>query len=66
MKKTYAYHAYLIRLWQEDAHSPWRATLEDPHTGERKGFADLDSLITYLKTQTDPTTPPAEPTQLLD
>jgi hypothetical protein len=26
----------------------WRASLEDPHTGELKGFGDLDSLLKHL------------------
>jgi hypothetical protein len=34
------YRAYLLRLWRESKHDPWRATLEDPHTGERLGFAE--------------------------
>jgi hypothetical protein len=44
------YHAYLLRLWQtgEDDTAEWRALLEDPHTGERRGFADLDSLFAFL------------------
>ncbi len=42
------YHAYLLRLWRESEHDPWRATLEDPHTGERLGFANLDRLLAYL------------------
>jgi len=47
------YYSYLLRLWQVDgAGSPiWRASLEDPHTGERRGFADLDSLFAFLKEQ---------------
>jgi hypothetical protein len=44
------YLAYMLRLWQDyDAGKPaWRASLEDPHTGERHGFANLDALIAYL------------------
>jgi len=30
----------------------WRASLEDPHSGERRGFADLESLFAFLKEQT--------------
>ncbi len=48
------YLAYMVRLWQvNDAGQPaWRASLEDPHTGERRGFADLDTLFTFLKDRT--------------
>lgn len=68
MKNTYAYQAYLIRLWQEEEQGEWRATLENPHTGERKGFANLDSLITYLRAKTNSSQPPspAESIQPLD
>jgi hypothetical protein len=45
------YHAYLLRLWQtgEGEAAEWRALLEDPRTGERRGFADLDSMFAFLK-----------------
>ena len=45
------YQAYLLRLWREGDHEPWRATLEDPHTGQRLGFAHIDRLVAYLKRQ---------------
>jgi hypothetical protein len=48
------YIAYLLRLWQERhaGASVWRASLEDPHTGQRQGFADLDRLLRFLRDQT--------------
>jgi hypothetical protein len=46
------YYAYLLRLWPENVDSQgaasWRATLEDAHTGERLGFANLEQLFTHL------------------
>jgi hypothetical protein len=48
------YHSYLLRLWQETPHAPWRASLQNAATGERRGFSDLESLFTFLRTQTDP------------
>ncbi len=45
------YHAFLLRLWRESDHDPWRALLEDPHTGERLGFANVGQLFTYLSRQ---------------
>ena len=46
------YRSYLLRFWHEPAatheHSAWRFMLEDPHTGERQGFADIDILIGHL------------------
>ncbi len=51
--KPAQYHAYLLRLW--DANSNGRpaghASLEDPHTGERRGFADLEQLSAFLAAQ---------------
>ena len=48
------YHAYLLRLWcvATNDEVAWRASLEDPHTGERHGFASLDRLFEFLKGET--------------
>ena len=50
------YQAYLLRLWEERPHADWpaewRFSLEDPHTGERRGFADFDTLIAFLRQNT--------------
>ena len=45
------YLSYLIRLWQisSEGELVWRASLESPHTGERKGFASLDGLLDFLR-----------------
>jgi hypothetical protein len=47
------YVAYLLRLWQmgSGASTVWRVSLDDPRTGERKGFADLASLFAFLREQ---------------
>jgi hypothetical protein len=46
------YHAYLLRIWQENDLSPggsaWRFSLEDAQAGTRRGFADLESLHVFL------------------
>ena len=44
------YVSYLLRLWQSDGSgaSGWRASLEDPRTGERVGFANLEQLFAFL------------------
>jgi hypothetical protein len=48
------YLAYMLRLWQTGnaAESAWRASLENPHTGERHGFVNLDLLFTFLEEHT--------------
>lgn len=49
------YLSYLLRLWRVDEASGgrgcavWRASLESTHTGERKGFADLEELCGFLR-----------------
>lgn len=45
------YRSFLLRLWRaKDAEdSNWYASLEDPVTGKRKGFSDLDELVAYFQ-----------------
>ena len=54
-KRRQHYLAYMLRLWQAgtDEGLAWRASLESPHTGERQGFADLETLFVFLKEKTD-------------
>lgn len=49
------YLAYLLRLWEVDdeAGPTWRASLESPHTGERRGFLDLEELLAFLEEKID-------------
>jgi len=52
-----SYQAYLLRLWRVDGEgtklAEWRVSLEDPHTGERLGFANLEQLFAFLLTLTE-------------
>ncbi len=49
------YLAYMLRLWRAGdlpvaGQTPnWRASLENPHTGERIGFGSLAELFTFLQ-----------------
>jgi hypothetical protein len=52
VQKQQRYLSYLLRLWQTGRKSTWRASLESA-TGERIGFASLDSLLTFLREQTE-------------
>ena len=48
------YYAYLLRFWQECKQSSggtWRLSMEDPHTGQRQGFANLEAFVAYLKAE---------------
>ena len=51
--KAPSYRAYLLRLWcvAEEDGVVWRASLEDAHAGERRGFADVQSLYAFLTQQ---------------
>ena len=48
------YLAYMLRLWQVGSGKEltWRASLESPQTGERRGFATLEALFNFLGEQT--------------
>jgi hypothetical protein len=45
------YVSYLLRMWREQGGQTtwWRASLQDPHSGERLGFADLENLFSFLR-----------------
>ena len=51
--KIIAYQSYLLRLWLEkhDGEISWRASMEDPHTGQQLFFftqIDLDNFLDRL------------------
>jgi hypothetical protein len=52
------YLSYLLRLWRTGTSGEWQASLEAPVTGERVGFANLDALVNFLRTQTTTGTRP--------
>lgn len=45
------YLSYLLRLWvvENQEGYVWRCSVEDVQTGERYGFASLESLISFLR-----------------
>lgn len=52
------YRSFLITMWQErsqdtDVSVVWRFRMEDPHTGQRRGFADLEALMAALQQEMD-------------
>jgi hypothetical protein len=49
------YLSYLIRMWKSKTKRGWlwRGSLEDPGSGERRTFANLDHLIAFLRAQAD-------------
>lgn len=55
MNERRRYLSYLLRMWEtSDGESQiWRASLESPGSGQRRGFADLQSLMDFLADQTE-------------
>ena len=48
------YRSYLLSFWEERSQDPdtpavRRFSLEDPHTGQRRGFANLRELVAALE-----------------
>jgi hypothetical protein len=48
------YLAYLLRLWRVryQGRWQWRASIDSPHTGERRSFGTLAGLLTFLEDKT--------------
>lgn len=48
------YLAYLLRVWQTDGgdETEWRASLQRPGEEVRCGFASLEELFAFLRSQT--------------
>jgi hypothetical protein len=57
MNKQRRYLSYMLRLWETSngEREIWRASLESPGSGQRRGFATLQSLIDFLEAQTSQT-----------
>ena len=48
------YRSYLLTFWEERSQGPaasavWRFSLEDPRSGQRRGFASLEALTAALE-----------------
>jgi hypothetical protein len=52
--KPKEYLSFLLRLWRvkQNDENGWRASLENPHTGEVRGFASLEALWNFLREET--------------
>lgn len=50
-KQELKHLAYLVKLWQvhSEGKKVWRASLEDAHTGEKRGFGDPAVLFALLQ-----------------
>jgi hypothetical protein len=57
-QNQHSYFSYILRLWRVEGEevqvgcegeSKFRASLDDPQTGDRVGFADLEALFDYIR-----------------
>jgi hypothetical protein len=48
------YVSYLLRLWQAQNNGEWiwQASLENPQSGQRRAFANLDDALAFIRLQT--------------
>jgi hypothetical protein len=65
-KEQAHYSSFLLRLWQAGGNGKpvWRASLENPQTGEHLGFASLKELFIYLEAQTGEIEPTSEDSRI--
>ena len=52
------YKSYWLRCWQGGrrqvgSQEDWRFSLENPVTGQKRGFTDLHALVAYLESELD-------------
>jgi hypothetical protein len=53
--RAFRYRSYIVRCWQEaTVHAGrqtklWRFSLQDPRTGQRRGFVTLEALLVSLQ-----------------
>ena len=51
--KRLRYQAFLLRCWEEADETAdltiWRFSLQDPRTGQRRGFTNLTELVIALQ-----------------
>jgi hypothetical protein len=54
----------MLRYWEVRSDTPdcapvWRFSLEDPHSGDKFGFADLQALVEFLEAELASSSSPA-------
>ena len=56
-------YSFILRLWQiqgeeiqgaREEQWLWRASLDDPQTGDRVGFTNLEALFNYIREKARP------------
>lgn len=58
------YHAMMLRLWRDEHADQWRASIQDPHTGEKRRFTSIEQFCAYLHRKLAP--PDDKPSQTAD
>ena len=52
--KSYLLRCSEVRSQHPDRLSTWRFSLQDPETGEKHSFADLEGLVAFLQIDLEP------------
>lgn len=42
------HHSYVVRIWRDEPDGRWCFSVQDVSTGDRQGFVDLDSFLTFF------------------
>ena len=55
-EKPPRYRSFLFIFWEERSSDPtvppvWRFSLKDPHTGWRRGFANLEEMLAFVQAE---------------
>lgn len=56
--QVFVYRSFLLRCWQgrgryTGSQGSWRYSLEDPVTGQKRGFTDLQALLAFIELELD-------------
>ena len=54
--------SYLLRVWRANEGTEWRIFVENVHTGEARGFNDINALVAFLQ-EVSPKTNGADSTE---
>jgi hypothetical protein len=49
VKSKSEYHAYVLRVWQEEGGQGWRVSLQPTQSPERFGFTDLQEALAFVE-----------------
>ena len=63
---SHRYQSYMIRLWQDDLQTEWRASAQSVQTGEVIRFSNLDGLFEFLQSQLNSSLKPEDDDNIIN